>query len=117
MKPRYKVAYKLVTDMEWKCCHGYGGADCNDGPAGGAGVQIPSTRPQPRPGYGGGGAGHGAGGAGGSSSGAVGNGGQNGKYHSVGQPGWSILSQFCLLCHKLLAMCCSTQTVVWLRCQ
>ncbi|XP_043075580.1 EMILIN-1a [Puntigrus tetrazona] len=30
-KPRYKVAYKMVTEMEWKCCHGYSGDDCNDG--------------------------------------------------------------------------------------
>ncbi|XP_072552091.1 EMILIN-1-A [Salminus brasiliensis] len=32
-KPRYKTAYKMVTDMEWKCCHGYSGEDCNDGPS------------------------------------------------------------------------------------
>ncbi|XP_016351882.1 EMILIN-1-like [Sinocyclocheilus anshuiensis] len=30
-KPRYKVAYKMVTEMEWKCCHGYSGDDCSDG--------------------------------------------------------------------------------------
>lgn len=46
MRPRYKVAYKMVTEMEWKCCHGYSGEDCNDGPVGGAGTQ-------PRPGQGG----------------------------------------------------------------
>lgn len=55
MRPRYKVAYKMVTEMEWKCCDGYSGEDCNDGPAGGAGTQISTTRPQPRPGQGGGG--------------------------------------------------------------
>uniref|UniRef100_A0A3B4TYR1 EMI domain-containing protein n=1 Tax=Seriola dumerili TaxID=41447 RepID=A0A3B4TYR1_SERDU len=53
MRPRYKVAYKMVTEMEWKCCHGYSGEDCNDGPVGGAGTQISTTRPQPRPGQGG----------------------------------------------------------------
>ncbi|XP_043959682.1 EMILIN-1b isoform X2 [Gambusia affinis] len=37
MRPRYKVAYKTVTEMEWKCCHGYSGADCSVGPAGRAG--------------------------------------------------------------------------------
>lgn len=21
----------MVTEMEWKCCHGYSGDDCNDG--------------------------------------------------------------------------------------
>lgn len=52
MRPRYKVAYKVVTEMEWKCCYGYSGEDCNDGSAGGAGNQISSTRPQPRPGSG-----------------------------------------------------------------
>ncbi|XP_039981709.1 EMILIN-1a [Xiphias gladius] len=31
-RPRYKVAYKMVTEMEWKCCHGYSGEDCSDGP-------------------------------------------------------------------------------------
>lgn len=29
-RPRYKTAYKMVTEMEWKCCHGYTGEDCND---------------------------------------------------------------------------------------
>ncbi|XP_061560803.1 EMILIN-1-A [Phycodurus eques] len=31
-RPRYKVAYKMVTEMEWRCCHGYSGEDCHDGP-------------------------------------------------------------------------------------
>ncbi|XP_052443117.1 EMILIN-1 [Carassius gibelio] len=30
-KPRYKVAYKMVTEMEWKCCYGYSGEDCSEG--------------------------------------------------------------------------------------
>ncbi|XP_012733558.2 EMILIN-1 [Fundulus heteroclitus] len=33
-RPRYKVAYKMVTEMEWKCCHGYSGEDCHQGPHG-----------------------------------------------------------------------------------
>ncbi|XP_044185525.1 EMILIN-1a isoform X1 [Thunnus albacares] len=33
-RPRYKVAYKMVTEMEWKCCHGYSGEDCHNGPKG-----------------------------------------------------------------------------------
>nr|XP_020458269.1 EMILIN-1 [Monopterus albus] len=49
MRPRYKVAYKMVTEMEWKCCHGYSGEDCADS---GAGTHISTTRPQP--GHGGG---------------------------------------------------------------
>ncbi|MBN3325637.1 EMIL1 protein, partial [Atractosteus spatula] len=32
MRPRYKVAYKMVTEMEWKCCHGFSGDDCSEGP-------------------------------------------------------------------------------------
>ncbi|XP_059841379.1 EMILIN-1-A-like [Hypanus sabinus] len=29
MKPRYKIAYKMVSEMEWRCCHGYSGDDCS----------------------------------------------------------------------------------------
>ncbi|XP_068135882.1 EMILIN-1 [Hyperolius riggenbachi] len=47
VRPRYKVAYKSVTDMEWRCCQGYSGDDCIDGPAGGA--QVTTSRPRPRP--------------------------------------------------------------------
>ncbi|XP_029283568.1 EMILIN-1-like isoform X2 [Cottoperca gobio] len=45
MRPRYKVAYKMATEMEWRCCHGYSGADCSEGPVGG-------SRPQEGPGWG-----------------------------------------------------------------
>ncbi|XP_022605747.1 EMILIN-1 [Seriola dumerili] len=75
MRPRYKVAYKMVTEMEWKCCHGYSGEDCNDGPVGGAGTQISTTRPQPRPGQGGA-TSHGQGGGGFGSGPSGGHGGQ-----------------------------------------
>ncbi|XP_063773356.1 EMILIN-1 [Pseudophryne corroboree] len=47
VRPRYKVAYKTVTDMEWKCCHGYSGDDCMEGTAGA--TQLTTTRPRPRP--------------------------------------------------------------------
>ncbi|XP_056410076.1 EMILIN-1 [Hyla sarda] len=47
MRPRYKIAYKTVSDMEWKCCHGYSGDDCTEGPTNGA--QVTTTRPRPRP--------------------------------------------------------------------
>ncbi|XP_066532076.1 EMILIN-1b isoform X2 [Hoplias malabaricus] len=49
MRPRYKVAYKMVTEMEWKCCHGYSGEDCNDGPSPGSVTQISTARPWPKP--------------------------------------------------------------------
>ncbi|XP_062302401.1 EMILIN-1-A-like isoform X1 [Osmerus eperlanus] len=59
MRPRYKVAYKMVTEMEWKCCHGYIGEDCSEGPIGaGSGTPIATTRPRPRPGQTGTGSGH-----------------------------------------------------------
>ncbi|KAF7212157.1 EMILIN-1b isoform X2 [Nothobranchius furzeri] len=70
MRPRYKVAYKMVTEMDWKCCHGYSGEDCTTGPAGGAGNQISTSRPQP---------GHGSGGFGGSGSWSGGSGEQSGR--------------------------------------
>uniref|UniRef100_A0A671VPC4 Elastin microfibril interfacer 1b n=1 Tax=Sparus aurata TaxID=8175 RepID=A0A671VPC4_SPAAU len=47
MRPRYKVAYKMVTEMEWKCCQGYSGEDCNHGPVGEGGPQISTNRPGP----------------------------------------------------------------------
>ncbi|KAF5895169.1 EMILIN-1-like, partial [Clarias magur] len=33
-RPKYKIAYKMVTEMEWKCCNGYSGEDCSNGPKG-----------------------------------------------------------------------------------
>ncbi|CAH2245188.1 EMILIN-1 [Pelobates cultripes] len=47
VRPRYKVSYKTISDMEWRCCHGYSGDDCMEGPAGGA--QVTTTRPRPKP--------------------------------------------------------------------
>ncbi|CAM4505407.1 unnamed protein product [Lepidochelys olivacea] len=32
-RPRYTIAYKTVTELEWRCCPGYKGADCREGPA------------------------------------------------------------------------------------
>ncbi|XP_034416837.1 EMILIN-1-like [Cyclopterus lumpus] len=100
MRPRYKVAHKMVTQMEWKCCHGYSGEDCNGGPVGGAGTQISTTRSQPRPGgqggggqgggtgYGQGGGGHGGGGTGyGQGGGVQRGGGQGGGSSGSGQSG------------------------------
>nr|XP_020467445.1 EMILIN-3-like [Monopterus albus]XP_020467447.1 EMILIN-3-like [Monopterus albus] len=31
-KPVYKVAHKMVTELEWRCCPGYSGYDCMEGP-------------------------------------------------------------------------------------
>lgn len=45
-RPRYKVAYKVVTEMEWKCCHGFSGDDCHDGQTGVGDAQVDAGRPQ-----------------------------------------------------------------------
>lgn len=31
-KPKYKVGYKTVTELEWRCCPGHSGEHCYDGP-------------------------------------------------------------------------------------
>ncbi|XP_021563123.1 EMILIN-1-like, partial [Carlito syrichta] len=49
LRPRYRVAYKTVTDMEWRCCQGYGGDDCREGPAPALGPAPSTPRPPPRP--------------------------------------------------------------------
>ncbi|KAM7368237.1 hypothetical protein PAMP_014477 [Pampus punctatissimus] len=43
-RPRYKVAYKMVTEMEWKCCYGYSGENCHDGPKGSGDSQVSEGR-------------------------------------------------------------------------
>lgn len=48
LRPRYKVAYKMVSEMEWKCCHGYSGEDCNTHAGGGNGGSV-TARPWPKP--------------------------------------------------------------------
>ncbi|RXM37059.1 Elastin microfibril interfacer 2 [Acipenser ruthenus] len=30
LRPTYKIAYKTVTELEWKCCPGFRGADCKE---------------------------------------------------------------------------------------
>ncbi|XP_050995855.1 EMILIN-1 isoform X1 [Acomys russatus] len=49
LRPRYRVAYKTVTDMEWRCCQGYGGDDCGEGPASVLGPAPSTPHPRPRP--------------------------------------------------------------------
>lgn len=29
-RPTYKIAYKTVTELEWRCCPGYQGPDCRE---------------------------------------------------------------------------------------
>ncbi|XP_042347903.1 EMILIN-3 [Plectropomus leopardus] len=40
-KPKYKVGYKTVTELEWRCCPGYTGDNCHDGPTSLPDVMVP----------------------------------------------------------------------------
>ncbi|KAM7411745.1 hypothetical protein PAMA_021631 [Pampus argenteus] len=40
-KPKYKVGFKTVTELEWRCCPGYSGENCNDGPTSLPDVMMP----------------------------------------------------------------------------
>ncbi|KAK2511996.1 hypothetical protein Q9233_016585 [Columba guinea] len=46
LRPRYKVAQRTVSELAWRCCQGYSGEDCTEGPA----APLPTGRPPPRPG-------------------------------------------------------------------
>uniref|UniRef100_A0A8C6VHN8 Elastin microfibril interfacer 1 n=1 Tax=Naja naja TaxID=35670 RepID=A0A8C6VHN8_NAJNA len=45
VRPRYKVAYKMVSDLEWRCCPGYSGDDCAE-----SGTLLTTNKPRPQPG-------------------------------------------------------------------
>lgn len=40
-KPKYKVGYKTVTELEWRCCPGHSGENCYDGPTSLPDVVVP----------------------------------------------------------------------------
>ncbi|KAM8966909.1 LOW QUALITY PROTEIN: EMILIN-2 [Pelodytes ibericus] len=46
-RPRYTISYKVVTEMEWRCCPGFKGIDCKEVPAGNSQPVFLQT---PRPG-------------------------------------------------------------------
>ncbi|NWQ88787.1 EMIL1 protein, partial [Burhinus bistriatus] len=48
LRPRYKVAQRTVSELAWRCCQGYSGEDCTEGPA--PAPPVPTGRPRPRPG-------------------------------------------------------------------
>uniref|UniRef100_A0A8C8LXP5 EMILIN-2 n=1 Tax=Oncorhynchus tshawytscha TaxID=74940 RepID=A0A8C8LXP5_ONCTS len=52
-RPMYKVGYKLVTELEWRCCPGYQGHDCKDlkGVPSRQTVMGPQSNPPPAPGH------------------------------------------------------------------
>ncbi|KAI2664771.1 Collagen alpha-1(XXVI) chain [Labeo rohita] len=31
VRPSYKVVYRTITSLEWKCCPGYSGSQCEEG--------------------------------------------------------------------------------------
>ncbi|KAI5612049.1 EMILIN-3 [Silurus asotus] len=43
-KPTYKVGYKTVTELEWRCCPGYSGENCFDGPTPGPDSIMPTFK-------------------------------------------------------------------------
>ncbi|KAM5136391.1 EMILIN-2 isoform 1-T1 [Callospermophilus lateralis] len=42
-RPRYVIRYKTVTQLEWRCCPGFRGANCQEGP------KDPAKTPHPTP--------------------------------------------------------------------
>ncbi|KAL7865106.1 hypothetical protein AOLI_G00165260 [Acnodon oligacanthus] len=40
-KPKYKIGYKTVTELEWRCCPGHSGENCLDGSPSGSDGMIP----------------------------------------------------------------------------
>nr|XP_019952012.1 PREDICTED: EMILIN-3 [Paralichthys olivaceus] len=40
-KPKYKVGFKTVTELEWRCCPGYSGEQCYDGPTSSPDAMVP----------------------------------------------------------------------------
>ncbi|XP_018122092.1 elastin microfibril interfacer 2 L homeolog isoform X2 [Xenopus laevis] len=45
-RPRYTTSYKVVTELEWRCCPGYKGVDCKEGPSEEAkSVPLQTSRP------------------------------------------------------------------------
>ncbi|NXE02367.1 EMIL1 protein, partial [Chaetorhynchus papuensis] len=48
LRPRYKVSQRTVSELAWRCCQGYSGPDCSEGPSPAA--PQPTGRPPPRPG-------------------------------------------------------------------
>ncbi|XP_056131258.1 EMILIN-3 [Lampris incognitus] len=40
-KPKYKTGYKTVTELEWRCCPGFSGEKCFEGPTSTPDVMMP----------------------------------------------------------------------------
>uniref|UniRef100_A0A8C2CQF9 Elastin microfibril interfacer 3 n=1 Tax=Cyprinus carpio TaxID=7962 RepID=A0A8C2CQF9_CYPCA len=50
-KPQYKIGYKTITELEWRCCPGYSGENCGDGTTSNPDALMPPFKGSfPRPG-------------------------------------------------------------------
>ncbi|XP_036604097.1 EMILIN-3 [Trichosurus vulpecula] len=45
LRPRYKIGYKTITELAWRCCQGLTGEGCSD-PLTDTGTLLPQPRPQ-----------------------------------------------------------------------
>ncbi|XP_028833014.1 EMILIN-2 [Denticeps clupeoides] len=48
-RPTYKIAYKAVTELEWRCCPGFQGPDCRERKDASTGRTVPDPQSYPRP--------------------------------------------------------------------
>ncbi|XP_054035800.1 EMILIN-1 [Dryobates pubescens] len=48
LRPRYRVSQRTVSELAWRCCQGYSGEDCTEGPA--SAPPQPTSHPRPQPG-------------------------------------------------------------------
>ncbi|XP_069809243.1 EMILIN-3 [Dendropsophus ebraccatus] len=49
-RPKYKIGYKVVTELQWRCCPGHSGDSCQDGPPVHQGYLPPYMAPKAAPG-------------------------------------------------------------------
>ncbi|XP_073539936.1 EMILIN-3 [Phyllobates terribilis] len=49
-RPKYKIGYKIVTELQWRCCPGHSGDSCQDSPPVHQGYFPPYTVPKAAPG-------------------------------------------------------------------
>ncbi|NXL55010.1 EMIL1 protein, partial [Podilymbus podiceps] len=45
LRPRYKLSQRTVSELAWRCCQGYSGEDCTEGPA--TAPALPTSHPRP----------------------------------------------------------------------
>lgn len=48
-RPTYKIAFKTITELEWRCCPGYHGLDCRDLKPPPHRQAVPGIQPYPAP--------------------------------------------------------------------